>query len=331
MNKTKPCLLALLITVVAGFAVLNVLAYNHAYAMTHFSSGGAHNSKPEDLSLATKLKVLCAGVNIPRPSSDRSPLNLDPDCRVLSIAGGDHVRLSAWYSDRGSGTPLVILFHGYGAEKSSLLPAAKVFRALGASVLLMDFRGSGGSSEGYTTIGWREADDVAAVVHYANDNLPHSAVVLFGQSMGAVAILRAVQEQGIAPDAVILEAVFDTMLNTVRNRFAAMGIPSFPSAQLLVFWGGWQWGFDGFAHNPVDYAKALHCPSLFMHGASDPRATLAEGRRVFAAVPGPKEFQEFASVGHEPYVTKYPIEWSAAVAKILKTADRKRNHNTLYR
>jgi hypothetical protein len=70
---------------------------------------------------------------------------------------------------------------------------------------------------------------------------------------------------------VILEAVFDTMLNTVRHRFHAMGIPAFPSAQLLVFWGGRQWGFDGFAHNPVQYAASLNCPSLFMHGANDPK------------------------------------------------------------
>jgi len=139
------------------------------------------------------------------------------------------VTLSAWYCGRGKEAPLVILFHGYSAEKTCLIREAKTFIDLGASVLLVDFRGSGGSSECYTTIGVREADDVAAVVRYASASLPHSSVVLFGQSMGAVAILRAVKEHGIAPDAVILEAVFDTMLNTVRNRFAAMGIPSFPA------------------------------------------------------------------------------------------------------
>jgi pimeloyl-ACP methyl ester carboxylesterase len=117
---------------------------------------------------------------------------------------------------------------------------------------------------------------------------------------------------------VILEAIFDTMLNTVRNRFHTLGIPSFPSAELLVFWGGRQWGFNGFAHNPVEYARSLNCPSLFMHGANDPRATVADGRRVFAVAPGPKEFKEFESAGHEAYVSMYPDEWRTAVAKIMK-------------
>ena len=110
---------------------------------------------------------------------------------------------------------------------------------------------------------------------------------------GAAAILRAVSKNNITPDAVILEAVFDTMLGTVRNRFASMNVPSFPSAQLLVFWGGRQWGFNGFRHNPVDDAAALHCPALFMHGFDDPRATCAEGRRVFDALPPRETIQNF--------------------------------------
>jgi len=139
--------------------------------------------------------------------------------------------------------------------------------------------------------------------------------------MGAAAILRAMHEHTVTPDAIIVEAIFDTMLNTVRNRFAAMGLPSFPSAHLLVFWGGRQWGFDGFAHNPLDYAQSVACPALFMHGVDDPRATIAEGRSVFAAVSGPKQFREFEAVGHEAYASRNLDEWRTAVAEIIKRAE----------
>ena len=322
-KKTQRRLLAVLVIGIAGFGLLNVLAYRAAYAMMHVSTGGPRTKKPEALSLAGKLHAVVSGINIPRPVGDRSPSDLGQDCRVLSIDGGNGVTLSAWYCDRGMSTPLVVLFHGYAAEKTCLIPEAKAFLDLGASVLLVDFRGSGGSSECYTTIGVCEADDVAAVVHYAKRHLPHTAVVLFGQSMGAVAILRAVKVCGIAPDAVILEAVFDTMLHTVRHRFTLLGIPSFPGAELLVFWGGRQWGFDGFAHNPVGYAASLNCPSLFMHGANDPRATLAEGRRVFAAAHGAKEFKEFLSAGHESCLLKSPDEWRTAVARVVKPAEKR--------
>ena len=232
----------------------------------------------------------------------------------------------------GEGTPLVILFHGYAADKTSLLREAKILIGLGQSVLLVDFRGSGGSSESYTTVGIREGDDVAAVVRYANENLlqVHTSTILFGHSMGAVAILRAVHEHSVAPDAVVLEAVFDTMLNTVRNRFAALGVSSFPSAELLVFWGGWQADFCGFSHNPVDYATSVRSPTLFMHGVDDSRATIAEGRRVFEAVRGPKEFMEFEAVGHQTYASKYPYEWQTAVAEIIRKVQNKHVQGKVY-
>jgi alpha-beta hydrolase superfamily lysophospholipase len=319
--KRKNWLVLLIAALGLGFAILNVLAYNHAHAMMFFSEGGSRTSKPEELTGWRKARVLMTGVNVPRPESGLKPADLDPDCRRIPVRTPDGVTLGTWYSDRGTDTPLVILFHGYGAEKSSLLQTARTFIQLGTSVMIVDFRGSGESSETYTTIGFREADDVAAVMRHSSNALHHSRIILYGQSMGAVAILRAVSRNGIKPDAVIVEAVFDSMLSTVRHRFESMGVPSFPSAELLVFWGGVQTGFNAFKHNPVIYAKTLECPALFMHGTDDPRARIQEGRRVFAAVPGTKQFKEFNSAGHESYSTRFPAEWKATVDAFLKTSE----------
>jgi pimeloyl-ACP methyl ester carboxylesterase len=202
------------------------------------------------------------------------------------------------------------------------LHEARAFLEMGLSVLLVDFRGSGDSSESYTTLGFREAEDVACAVRYAHDHLPHSQVILYGQSMGAAAILRAIHACGVQPDAIIVEAVFDRMLSTVRNRFRIMGVPSFPSAELLVFWGGRQAGFDGFSLNPVEYAASVRCPILFLHGAADPRARLEEARCVFAAVPARKRFKEFPGIGHEASVARFPNEWKETVGQFLRDADR---------
>ena len=315
--RIQRVLLLLAFLLLAGFAALNVLAYRHARAMMHYAPGGARTEKPEALAPFAKLRVLFVGVHLPRPADERPPTALAPDAQVLTIPVPGDVTLSAWYAGQGPDVPLAIFFHGYSTEKTRLLLEAHNVRAMGASVLLVDFRGSGGSSEDYTTLGWLEAEDVAAAVRFAQNHLPHSALVLYGQSMGSAAILRAVHAHGVAPDAVILESVFDSMLGTIRNRFDAMGVPSFPNAELLTFWGGRPFGFDGFAHNPVDYAASLHCPVLFLHGADDPRATLAEGRRVFDAVPGPKRFVAFDAVGHDSYAARHPEAWRAAVRDFL--------------
>lgn len=316
--KHPRILMGLALLLLAGFATLNVLAYRQAYAMMHYTSGGPRTETPEALAPLSKLRVVVFGVNLPRPVDERPPAALAPHAHVLTIAVPGGITLSAWYAKTGDPAPLVIFFHGYSTEKTRLLREARQIHAMGASVLLVDFRGSGGSSESYTTLGMLEAQDVAAACRYAQETLPFSSLVLYGQSMGSAAILRAIHEYDIHPDGVILESVFDRMSNTIRNRFDAMGLPSFPAAELLAFWGGWQFGFAGFTHNPVDYVKSLTCPALFLHGADDPRATLAEGRRVFEAAPDPrKRIVVFENVGHDSYAANHPDQWQGAVQTFL--------------
>lgn len=311
--RRKTLWIACVLILAMGFLGLNILAYNHARAMTTYAAAGTRTSQPEKLSRWQRLRVLLTGVTITRPQSDQPPEHLAEDADIITIAVDETITLEAWYENLGAHTPLVIMFHGYAEDKTSLLEEARAFLSMHTSVLLVDFRGSGGSSESYTTVGYWEADDVKAAYRYAQRHLDHSHHLLFGQSKGAVAILRAMHQHNITPDAVILEAVFDTMLNTVRNRFRAMKTPSFPNAELLVFWGGLQRGFNAFRHNPVTYAATLTRPALFMHGEEDPRATLHEGQRVFEAVPGPKQFVTFPKSRHESFVASHPEHWRQAI------------------
>jgi len=316
----KRRLIILLALLLGGFAALNVAACRQARAMMHFTTDSARTDKPENLTLGQKISVLFCGVKLPRPHSSLSPDKVGPACRAVSIPAANGITLGAWYCPGAPSSPLVLLFHGYAADKTGMVPEARAFLDMGCSVLLVDFRGSGDSSESYTTLGYYEAEDVAAAADYARRQWPHSKLILYGESMGAAAVLRAVAACGARPDAIMVEAVFDKMLTTVRHRFEALGVPAFPSAQLLVFWGGRQAGFNGFAHNPVEYAASVRCPILFLHGTADPRARLEEARRVFDAVSAPKRFKEFPTLGHESSVTRFPAAWKEAVGQFLKDA-----------
>ena len=320
LKKKSKRWLGIVVVFAAIFTALNILAYRQAYCLTHFVAGGPRTAPAENLSFGQKLKTLFCGVHLPRPRTTLSPASLGPACRGLSFAGANGVRLGAWYCPVSPDSPLVILFHGYAAEKTDTRNEAGVFLEMGLSVLLVDFRGSGDSSESYTTIGHDEAEDVAAAVRYARASLPHSKLVLYGISMGAAAILRAVHSCGVQPDAIIVEAVFDRMLATVGHRFEVMGLPSFPGAEMLVLWGGWQFGFNGFGNNPVEYAPSIRCPILFLHGAADPLAPPAGARQVYDAVPGRKWYKEFIGVGHAASVVPSRRQWKKTVSQFLKDA-----------
>ncbi|MBI3409907.1 MAG: alpha/beta fold hydrolase [Planctomycetes bacterium] len=306
----------LLAALLLGFVALNILAYIHAYRMTHFVAGVSHPGKPESMSFGQKLNALILGIEVPRPKCSQTPADFDLSFESITIPGRDGNSLAAWLVPHPEAKGLVVLFHGYAACKSNLLSEAKAFHDLGYSTLLVDFRGSGESTGDVTTVGVFEADDVADVFACVCERFQKKPI-LFGQSMGAVAILRALAVHGIEPEAIILECPFNRMLATVQNRFAAMGVPSFPCAQLLVFWGGMQNGFNGFHHNPVDYAKEVRCPTLLMIGDGDPRVTVGDVSEVSNCIGKRCELTIFQGIGHESYVHARPRLWIDTVNGFL--------------
>lgn len=305
------------LTLVACFLLLNFLAYQHARAMLSFNANTERTPPPQSLSFGQKAKVLVWGVTIPRPNNTRSPQNLGLPSETLRISTDDGLSLEAWLLAPPKPRGTVLLFHGYAACRSSLLDQGREFYEMGFAVLLVDFRGSGGSDGCVTTLGYREALDVAAAVRHVRDLALPRPLVLYGQSMGGAAVLRSIAALHVDPDAVILESVFDRLLGTVRNRFGVMGVPSFPAAELLVFWGGVQAGFSGFDHNPVEYARCCDCAALLLHGAEDRHAKLEEGRAIYESLTGRKEMMVFAGAGHTSLHEADRERWTAIVGRFL--------------
>jgi alpha-beta hydrolase superfamily lysophospholipase len=305
----------LVILLVGAVVLLNLAAFFHARAFTHYAIGGPRTGPAQELGLWHKIKVIGTGVRLPRPENRYTPAASRLPYTTHTIAANG-VTLEAWHIPADNPRGLAVLFHGYGGCKSNLLWEAVTLRKLGFSILLVDFRGSGGSSESITTIGALEADDVAAAVAYAQNRWPDQRLVLFGQSMGAAAVLRAVAG-GAAADAILLECPFDRLLTTVSHRFELMGLPTVLLPRVLVFWGGVQNGFDALAHNPVEYAASVRCPVLVMHGAKDRLVHEKEAEDIFRALSGPKRWELFAEAGHESYCFKCQARWTSVVKEFV--------------
>ena len=315
MKRAFKLLVAGLLSAVVS---VNIFAFMQARAMTRFVERGERTARPEQLSLFERVSVMLSGVNIPRPRYSITPAKYDLDFQVHRFANSSSATLEAWFVQGKESFPLVLLFHGYAVSKSSLLTTARVFHELGYGALLVDFYGSGGSTGSGTTIGVKEADDVAATVDYVRRRWPQRKIVLYGISMGGAAVLRAVAVNGVKPDAVIIEATFDTLLNTGKNRFRAMGLPGSPFAELLLFWGSVQNGFNFFSHNPADYARSVNFPALILHGEKDQRVTLAEARMIAAAMGERARWVAFSGVPHMPIVDARPEQWRREVEKFLE-------------
>jgi len=181
----------------------------------------------------------------------------------------------------------------------------------------VDFRGSGGSDGDTTTIGFAEAEDVWTSVVYAGRWPASRRLVLFGSSMGAAAVLHAASRHELPVQGLILQSPFARMAEAVGHRFDRLHAPRFPAAPLLVFWGGFQHGFDGFRHDPVRYAERVRVPVLLMHGERDELACVAEARAIYARLAGPKELVLFPRASHVCLFRADRPRWRRAVTGFL--------------
>lgn len=256
--------LGVVAVLLGSLAAVNGVAWMHARALTTFVEGGTRTPNPEDLSAAQKLKVLLFGARIPKPNSED---------RLPNYVG----ELATTQTTSETSNGQCFLFHGYAGSRDQIAPTASVLGDWRCHTYQVDFRGHGDSPGHHTSVGWREAEDVVEVVNAARDEGP---VILYGFSMGAAAILRAAGPLGLEADAIIVEGCFGRFETTLRSRFATMGLPSSPGAELLMFWGGRRVGFDARAHNPQQYIAQVDAPVLVLHGAEDPRVTSAEAQAL---------------------------------------------------
>ena len=306
---------------VVGFVGLNFLAYSHARTMTHFLPGGLRTGRPETLTFLQKVKVVALGVQLPKPRNTGTPLDLQMPFDTWTIPVEPEMTLEAWAIRQPDPKGVVVLFHGYADRKSSDLTEARAFFDAGWAPVLVDLRGSGGSSGDTTSIGFHEARDVAAAVRFTRGRFAKGPLVIWAASMGAAASLRAVGVLGLEVDGLVLEAPFATLRSAVVNRFTSLGVPTFALVDLFMFWGSVQQGFNGFAHNPVEYATHVREPTLLMLGSRDNRVLMPEGRAIFDALAGEKHFEIFEGLGHESLLKGKRDQWLEVVGGFLGRFD----------
>lgn len=307
-------LLALAVLGVLAFGLLNVLAYRQARSMTTFHPPGTVGRRATGARGLAEL--LIHGLRIERRVNVETPAARALDYEVVALEAQDGTSLEGWWIPVAESRGTVVLLHGYASRKQDLLPLADAFARRGYACLAVDFRGAGGSGGDQTSVGVHEAHDAAAALAWARQR--PGPVIAYGVSMGAAATMRAIHLGLAAPDALILEAPFNRFLDTVRNRFGLLGIPSFPSADLLVFYGGLLTDSDGFAHDPIVYAAEITAPVLILHGARDRRVTIPQATEVFDAFAATdKTLHVFPELGHTRFCRQDPAAWWGAVSPFL--------------
>lgn len=291
---------------------MNSIAFFHAYKFTHYNNSKKEKTKsPEKLSSLDKAKIVFFGVNNPKPKNIKFPSQKYQTLKLKS-----NKEIECWLIKTPNSKGTVLLFHGYGGEKSMMIEKSDAFIKLGYSTMLVDFMGSGNSEGNQTTIGYKEAEEVKTAFDFIKKT-GEKNIYLFGTSMGAVAIMKCIADDTIKPKGIILECPFGSMYQTVLARFERVNAPTFLMPRLLLFWGGIQNGFLGFSHNPTEYAKNITCPTLLLYGEKDKSVSRKEIDEIYTNLKGIKKLHIYKETGHENYLIKNKIEWNKDISYFL--------------
>lgn len=242
----------------------------------------------------------------------------------ITLTTADGVTLAGWYiAPSAAAAPGVILVHGNGGNRTSMLRRAAFYAERGYGILLFDLRAHGASGGSLTTLGYVERADVIAAFDFMQRQpaVNPDSIILHGESMGGAAVIRAA---ALLPEAraVIVESTFSTLEENIANGVRhATGLPPFPFAPLILFFCEQEAGARMHDLRPVDEIGAVAPrPLLIMHGELDALVAVDNAHALYAAAGEPKTLVIFPSAGHSGLYAADPVTWESHVTALLEQA-----------
>lgn len=242
------------------------------------------------------------------------PADLHAENVEFSSTSGSTIH--GWFATGTLGKGAVVLMHGVHANRKALITRAEFLSQAGYSVLLFDFQGHGESPGKQITFGYLESRDATAAVNFVHQKLPGEKVGIIGISMGAASALLA--EPPLPVNAMILESSYPTIYQATEDRmeirFGWLGKLLTPllTCQLKPRLGI---GLDDL--EPLESARKVLAPKLFIAGTMDRDTTIEESKSLFAAAAEPKQSWWVEGAAHEDMLRFAKAEYEKRVLAFL--------------
>ena len=184
----------------------------------------------------------------------------------LTLTTGDGIRIRAWWyslervGESRSPPPAVLLLHGNAGDIGGRTLLAEGLLAEGLSVLLLEYRGYGGSEGEPSEEGLHE--DALTGWRFLLDQVGDPGrIVVFGRSMGGAVAARLAATH--PPGALVLESAFTSLADIGKSVHPFL--PRFLLSRLTSSFATRKW------------VEGTHVPLLVIHGTDDELVPLRHG------------------------------------------------------
>jgi uncharacterized protein len=204
-----------------------------------------------------------------------------PEAEEILLDTADGERVIVWHIPPRGDRPVVLYFHGNGGALRYRVDRYRALTQDGTGLVLLSYRGYGGSSGRPSENGLIE--DARAAYAFAAERYPR--LVVWGESLGsgvavAIAAEKAAEKKVVR---VLLEAPFESAVSVAASVY-----PFVPVRFLMKD----QFRSDLRIHN-------VTAPVLIVHGDRDTVIPIESGERLYSLIEGPKRFLRVPGAGHE--------------------------------
>jgi pimeloyl-ACP methyl ester carboxylesterase len=303
------------------FIILTVLflgmSYIHAYSFTHPTTNKLFkiNKDGMQLSFPSLIKATVLGIRPLRHDPSEKPSSYDLPYESVSFKSTDNLLLKGWFIKSPNPRGTILLTHGYNGNRGNL-KIAKFLNSLNYNILMFDFRGHGHSEGDSISMGYNESQDVLGAIKYLRQRSDVDTTNLYGmgQSMGAVALIFAEEEEP-SFKGLILESTYTTLHQNTATRFKRVyGLPKFPFATTLTFFGNIILNINSFSHSPLEAIHTIQKPTLLIHDSLDEGVTTDDAYALHNAANAPTSLWV---VNNAKHIDAYNTQTSTYEKKIM--------------
>ncbi|HLW97693.1 MAG TPA: alpha/beta fold hydrolase [Candidatus Acidoferrales bacterium] len=197
----------------------------------------------------------------------------------------------------------VLLFHGVGDNRTGVMGQAEFLLRAGYGVVMMDSRAQGESDGAIATYGWKERDDVRAVVANLEEKVRVGCVFELGVSMGAsIALQAAAVEPRVA--GVVAESPFSDIREAAYDYAGfhyspLLGRTFFrPAVEAGLYAAGRDGGISISEVSPVHAVRNRNFPILLIAAGLDTTLPLRHAQLIYDSATGPRQLWVVPNAAH---------------------------------
>ena len=259
MVKIKKVFLTVIIITMTS----NIFVLFHAYRFTHPIEKSIYDYKDYNSPLQ-KIRMVSFGIPPIKSKMSITPSDFNLSYFNVSFITIDNIKLHSWFIPANKSKGTILLVHGYGGNKAALMKYAISLNKNNYNTLLLDLRASGLSEGSSTSLGYYEKHDIKASIDFLKNNNIENFGAL-GFSVGGVALLSYLKENKNDIKSAIIVGVYDNIYDAVARRIKIVyGLPKFPFATILTYYGGIILNFNAFELVPEKFISDVNTPLLII-------------------------------------------------------------------